>query len=233
MLLDTQMSTLYKPFEQRINNLRIEGIIKKIKNVTRSEISFSGLQKSYCVGIVDVVNSTSITAGLAQPQMFDYYRVFLNSMSEIVKEFGALVVKNIGDRLLYYFPQTRDAEDKLSLKNVLECCLVMIESQDDINKLMAEYKLPHVSYRVSSDYGRLVIAKSLQSTRDDIFGPTVNACSKINSIAMPNSIVIGGDLQQITKSYQDYGFYQLRGVPLGMKLAYPVYALYRTSRCSK
>jgi len=179
------------------------------------------------MGIVDMVNSTKITARMESSKMCEYYRIYLNAMAEIAKEFGAVVIKNIGDSILYYFPDTCDAEDKVSIQNSLECSLAMVESYEEINALMAECGLPPVSYRVSSDYGRLTIAKSLFSTREDIFGPTVNTCAKINGIAMPNSMVVGGDLYQIARHLKGYAFHSLVGFPVGVRLDYPVYSLCR------
>jgi class 3 adenylate cyclase len=220
------MSTLNVPLD-RIERFRIEGIIEKIKAAIHGEISFCGTQKSYCMGIVDMVNSTKITANMESSKMSEYYRIYLNAMAEIAKEFGAVVVKNIGDSILYYFPDTCDAEDKASVQNSLECSLAMVESYEEINMLMAECGLPPVSYRVSSDYGRLTIAKSSVSTCEDIFGPTVNTCAKINGIAMPNSTVVGGDLYQIARQFRGYGFHSLVGFSVGVRLDYPVYSLCR------
>ena len=42
-------------------------------------------------------------------------------------------------------------------------------------------------------------SKSLTSTTEDLFGRTVSICSKINSKASPNGMVIGEDLYQIVK----------------------------------
>jgi class 3 adenylate cyclase len=221
------MSTLHMPFENKIGHFRIEEVIKKIKATAYGEISFCGMQKSYCMGIVDMVNSTKITAFLENGKMCEYYRIYLNSMSEIAKEFGAIITKNVGDSLLYYFPDTCDAEYGDSIKIALECSLAMVESHDEINSLLNEYGLPPVSYRVSSDYGRLSIAKSSISTCEDIFGPTVNMCAKINSVAMPNTTIVGGDLYQIAKQFKDYDFHSLVGFSVGMRLDYPVYSLCR------
>jgi len=220
------MSTLNVPLD-KIVQFRIENVVKRIRAALHGEISFGTTQKSYCMGIVDMVNSTKITAHLENYKMCEYYRIYLNAMAEIAKEFGAVVVKNIGDSILYYFPDTCDAEDKVSVQNSLECSLAMVESYEEINMLMAECGLPPVSYRVSSDYGKLTIAKSSVSTCEDIFGPTVNTCAKINGIAMPNSTIIGGDLYQIAKQFKGYEFHSLVGFSVGVRLDYPVYSLYR------
>ena len=220
------MSTLDVPL-QRNERFRIENIVKRIRAAMHGEISFCGTQKSYCMGIVDMVNSTRITAHLENSKMCEYYRIYLNAMAEIAKEFGAVVVKNIGDSILYYFPDTCDAEDDVSVQDSLECSLAMVESYEEINLLMSECGLPPVSYRVSSDYGRLTIAKSSGSICEDIFGPTVNTCAKINGIALPNSSVVGGDLYQIARRFKEFDFHSLVGFSVGVRLDYPVYSLCR------
>ena len=163
-----------------------------LKKRSNSDISFTGVSKSCCVGVVDIVNSTAITAKLSNANMCEYYSIFLNAMSKIVKSYGATIVKNIGDSLLYYFPNTIDGEDKSALVEVLECGLRIMDSHKVMNLILAESGLPPLDYRISADYGMVSIA-SLTSKIDDedMFGPTVNLCSKLNSAANPNSMVIG------------------------------------------
>jgi len=69
-----------------------------------------------------------------------------------------------------------------AFKSVFECGLTMIAVNLIINdKLQKEGKeLPPLCYRISADYGRVEVAKSLTSTNEDLFGPTVNLCAKIN-----------------------------------------------------
>jgi CheY-like chemotaxis protein len=56
----------------------------------------------------------------------------------------------------------------------------------------------------------------------------MNICAKINSMAEPNGIVIGGDLQQIIKSFSFVDQYQFReletGYSVGLSHRYPVYS---------
>src|SRR5579883_1703852 len=221
------MSLITHPIANITECQKIAEIIKKIKNNSNNDISFYDVQKSYCIGIVDMVSSTKITAHLEHGKMCNYYKIYLNSMNEIVKEFGAVVTKNVGDSILYYFPDTHDAENEDSLRTALECNLALVDSRQYVNDLLEEYGLPPVSYRISSDYGRLSIAKSFHSTREDVFGPTVNMCAKINSMAMPNSVVVGGDLYQIARSLKCYRFHSLVGFQIGVRLDYPVYSICR------
>jgi len=210
--------------EEYFSNIKSE-LVRRLRSTTYNEITFSGNYKSCCVGIVDAVNSTNTTAKLVNGKLCKYYSIFLNAMSVIIKEFGGVVVKNVGDSLLYYFPGTSDGYSNSALKGTLECGIAMIESNTIINEKMQDEDLPSVNYRVSIDYGNVMIAKSSNSVIDDIFGATVNLCAKINSKTMPNSIAIGGDLHQIIKNFVGYDFNLMTSYSSGLKLDYPIYSV--------
>src|SRR5256712_505779 len=216
--------TSSKSFKRINQDVLLAALKKKVAN----EIVFSGGTKPCCVGMVDIVNSTASTAKLVNGKMCEYYTIFLNAMSIIAKEFDAVVVKNLGDSLLYYFPKTAEGKEKDAFAEVLECGLAMIESHDTINQLLAEHKLPNVDYRISSDYGTLSIAHASGLPVDDIFGPTVNLCSKIKIAAQPNTLVIGGDMHQVSKSHKTYKFSYIGAYYLGLKHDYPVYSVSRS-----
>lgn len=181
--------------------------------------------RSCCVGLVDIVNSTVNTASISNGKVGQYYCIFLHTMSAIVEEFGARVVKNLGDSILYYFPRTDYDYCKDSLSDVIECSLTILESRDTVNELLSERSLPKIDLRVSADYG--TIARSHTPAGEDIFGSTVNLCSKINGGAKSNMFVIGGDLYEIVKSFKRYSYYMLGSYALGFKFGYPVYSVSR------
>jgi len=193
-----------------------------LKNANQNLISFSGSFDDFCIGFVDMVGSTKISAYLTKEKACKYYGIFLNSMAAIATEFGAKIVKNIGDSLLFYFPQT-NINFKSSIVNSLDCGIGMINAVNDVNDLMKKENLPSVRYRLSLDYGNVMMANQVNSESIDIFGPSVNMCSKINRFTNPNSMVIGGDLFQLVKSNENYKFKQLEGYCSGMIADYPIY----------
>ena len=197
-------------------------LAQRLENRLEDVVSFSGTHQNYCVGVVDMVGSTKVSAHLTKEQTTQYYGLFLNGMAMIAKDHGAIVVKSIGDSLLYYFPNTMDYDPK-HFVCPLKSAISMIECADIINAKMKEHKLPSVKYRISMDFGRVMLANSVASTNDDIYGSTVNVCSKINRIADPNGIVIGSDMYQIVKDFDEYAFVADNGFSLGMAIEYPVY----------
>jgi two-component system response regulator ChvI len=198
------------------------------------EIRFTGDSHSCCVCFIDVIDSTKITTiEIRDPEkMKRFYSIFINTMAAIARNFGANVIKNSGDSLIYYFPETVDSSDNIhAFKNVFECGLTMLSVNPIVNtKLQKEDDgLPNLSYRVSADYGRVEVATSLTSASEDLFGPTVNLCAKINSKAEPNGMVIGDNLYQFTKNLcdDDYNFDKIDEYPIDDNSVnqYSVYSL--------
>ncbi len=201
-------------------------------DIRTEEIYFEDQSNGYyCVCFVDMVNSSHITAKIADGNKIrKYYEIFLNAMAALAKNFGAKVIKNVGDALLFYFPDTSDIENITAFKEVLECCSAIIAAHEFINIRLEAEALPPVSYRISADYGRVEVATTVTSGTEDLFGPTVNMCAKINSQAEPNGIVIGGDLHEIMKrfSFKEYSFEGVgKKQPNGIRYSYPVYSVVR------
>src|SRR3712207_3129958 len=188
-----------------------------------------------CIAFVDMINSTSITAEMISDRgkIGQYYSIFINTMAVLAKNYGAKIIKSAGDALIFYFPDSSDPSNETVFKDILECFTTMILARDIINAKLHSENLPSVSYRISADYGKVEVATSTSSKgREDLFGSTMNICAKINSMAEPNGIVIGGDLYQIVKSFSfvnnnhnnKYEFRELRGgYSVGFNHMYPVY----------
>ena len=191
------------------------------------EISFLDYSLDCCVCFVDIVNSTKITAQISDPhKMGQYYSIFINTMAALARNYDAKIVKNAGDALIFYFPETSDPANEPAFNRAFESFTTMILARDIINSKLHSERLPSVSYRISADYGRVEVATSTSSKSEDLFGSAMNICAKINSMAEPNGIVIGGDLYQIIKSFSFINRYEFRESDarnIGFNHAYLVY----------
>jgi two-component system, OmpR family, response regulator ChvI len=190
------------------------------------EIAFSSSQ-NYCVCVVDIVNSTKIILNMNSPQKVrKYIMTFINSMATIGRNFDAMIVKTVGDAVIFYFPKTSDSNYKPSFKRAFDCFAAMQDASQLINATLQKEGLPPVSYRISADYGRVEVARSTTSREDDLFGATMILCVKINAMARRNGIVIGEDLYRIAKSLRlekDYKVTEIGSYSTGLKFSYPVY----------
>jgi class 3 adenylate cyclase len=197
------------------------------------EISFTGSSQNCCISFIDIVDSTRITTTEINDaeKIRKYYSIFINTMAAIIRDFNATIIKNTGDSLLYYFPKTSNSADDISaFKEVFECGLTMIEASPIINIKVREEGLSDLNYRISADYGRVETARSMTSTSDDLFGPTISLCAKINSMAAINRMVIGSGLYQMTRSFDNDYYFSKIGKYQFNELKYRQYPVYSVIR---
>ncbi|HJT46774.1 MAG TPA: response regulator [Nitrososphaeraceae archaeon] len=205
-------------------------------NNSEDEIAFSGKSENYCVGFVTMVDSVGTAFEVNTiTKIRRYYSLFINTLAPIAQSFGAKIIKSTDTSLIYYFPNTSllsSSIKKLSaFRDVILCGIAMMTASTDINTKLREEGLPFLNYKISADYGRVEMARSSTSPEtEDLFGPTMNACAKINSMAPPNGMVIGSDLYYMAKKLSlvendSYGFKRIGeySVAASFKLRYPVY----------
>jgi CheY-like chemotaxis protein/class 3 adenylate cyclase len=197
------------------NRSYVDGIItqdSKNKLILEEEqITFINYTRNYSVCFVDIVESTKTTCKIIESDKIrQYYSVFLNTMASIIKRNNGRTIKNSGDSLLYYFPRTIDANNEGAFEDVIKCGLTMIKENEKLNEYYNSNFLPSINYRISANYGRVELAVSFNSNNVDLFGSSVNECSKINQIANPNQMIIHGDLYKVLSKMTFYDQYIFR-----------------------
>ena len=209
--------------EAEITIKQKEEVIKQQEDIL---LKFSQHTQNDCVGVIDMKDSTKISAKLSDDDITKLYEIFLNFMAKIVQKYDGVVVKNIGDALMFRFPNT-DLNDTKITKNILECCLNMIESHDDLKKQLEKEKMPELNYKISITYGSVKVAQSTTSTTSDIFGPTVNRCFKINSLCPENGLIIDNNLYNNLKNFAEYDILQLSETEIHKKYGYTIFQVKR------
>ncbi|HEX2405963.1 MAG TPA: adenylate/guanylate cyclase domain-containing protein, partial [Nitrososphaeraceae archaeon] len=162
-----------------------------------------------------------------------YYSKFINSTSEVVKSYSGKVIKNIGDCLLFYFPKTTDFKDMEVFRETIDCGFKILDERHIVNQELSKQYLPLFSYRITIDYGVLDLALVGDYSQIDLFGSTINLCSKINSssLSVPNEIIIGDNFYRILKSFSNiinkYDFINNGEFKVSENIQYPTYNIKR------
>ncbi len=215
-----------------------------MKNFSSKEIRFSGDSIKSCVGFIDLVDSTKNIAAMEGLETIrKYYSTFINSVSNLISSSSdGKVIKNIGDCLLFYFPKTSDINDANSFQNGIECCFKILDERYKINNELSKQHLPPFNYRISMDYGVVDLALVGGYSQMDLFGSTINLCSKINSsssLSVPNEIIIGDNLYRILKSFptvaaivNNYYFTSSGEYKITETNRYSTYNIRRTNNCA-
>ena len=204
-----------------------------MKNFSSKGIRFSGDAIKSCVGFIDLVDSTKNTITMDNLEAIrKYYSTFINSVSEIVKKYNGKVIKNIGDCLLFYFPRTTDVNNIGVFLDAIECGFKILDERYSINQELSQHPLPPFNYRISIDYGVLDLALVGEYSQIDLFGTTINLCSKINtSSSIPNEIIIGDNFYRFLKSFSsivnNYDFINHINYQITKDNTYPLYMIKR------
>ena len=196
-------------------------------NSTPSDISWKQTA-NYCVCFADIVDSTGLAVRIRRSEgVRRFYSAYFDTVSNIVRMFNSEIVKNTGDCVIFYFPATSDPSDASAFRDVLECGFTVLAARSQLNSALNSLDLPNLDYRLSCDYGRVEACRFSNSQSTDLFGSTMNICSKINAMADPNTMVVGGDLYQILRGHRIQGFdFHAKGAyPLGFSRQYPVYSV--------
>jgi CheY-like chemotaxis protein len=207
-----------------------------MKNFSSKGIRFSGDSIKSCVGFIDLVDSTKNTITMeGLDYIRKYYSTFINSVSAIVKSSNGRIVKNIGDCLLFYFPKTSNDQNEIFFREVIECALKILETRYSLNDELSKQHLPPFNFRISIDYGVVDLALVGDYSQIDLFGSTLNLCSKINSssLSIPNEIIIGDNFYRLLKSFpsivKDFNFSNNGVYKITESTEYPTYNIKRKS----
>jgi len=223
-----ELSHSFDKMAERLQESLIE--IKEKENVIKQQedilLKFSQHVQNDCVGVVDMVDSTKISDKLSDESVTNMYEIFLNFMAKIIRKHDGEIVKNIGDALMFRFPNV-DPKDSDVMKNILECCLVMNDSHDELKEKLEAENMPGLDYKISATYGSVKVAQSSTSNISDIFGPTVNRCFKINSLCPKNSVIVGINLYKILKDFPEYEFTQFCSIEIKQKYGYSIFEVKR------
>ncbi len=180
----------------------------------------------FCVGIIDIVDSTKTVARLPANKSSRYYEIYLNNMAKIVRHYDGKILKTMGDSLLFYFPDTRYYGRKFGFLSCIECGFSLVDTHEKLQKLLADEMLPPIDYRISFDYGNVTMMRNTEWAVD-LVGPTINTCAKINGICPVNGIVVGSDLYGRTKNFKEYKFKNVGSFSVDLKHQYPVFTINR------
>ena len=187
-------------------------------------ITAVGKQSYFCVGLIDIVNSTKTVARLQQNKVAQYYEIFLNTMAKTINSCQGKILKIMGDSLLFYFSDTGHNENKVNFLNAIECGFSIMNMHEKLNYILKKYALPRIDFRISFDYGKVTIMRTEKGLMD-LVGPTINTCAKINELAITNSMIIGGDLFEKIKNFNEYKFKNSKSFSMGLRQPYPSFTV--------
>ena len=172
-----------------------------IKRQEQSLLKFKDNSEYLVVCIIDIQDSTLITSQLSEHETAELYSTFDKVMNQIILKHGGTVVKSMGDAILYYF-NASPSPSKDDYMTAIDCCLDMTTANEVLNNSLNHAKTHQINYRISAVYGSVMSAS--KNDIQDIFGSTVNRCSKINRYSRTNGLVVSHEIYELVKNEEAY-----------------------------
>jgi class 3 adenylate cyclase len=119
-------------------------------------------------------------------------------MASVIRQHHGYVLKFVGDAVIGYF----DANENglLAADNAVASAKSMISViQKGINPILNQYDYPDLRVKVGVDFGQNFVVRygaDVKYSQVDLMGSAMNIAAKIQSMAKPNQILIGGDVYQ-------------------------------------
>ncbi|WP_297471717.1 adenylate/guanylate cyclase domain-containing protein [Nitrosopumilus sp.] len=156
---------------------------------------------------VDLVGSTSMILNLPKEKLATIFTTFAQEMAYVIKRHDGFVLKFVGDAVIGYFVAE---ELSTSVANrTVSCAESMLKIiKVGINPILKSNNLPELKIKIGIDYGENTIVRygdDLQEAHVDILGPSVSMAAKIQNLAQPDQIMVGGDVYtKLHGSIQEY-----------------------------
>jgi len=191
MILETQKrvwGALKKGYEY-------SGVANESEEFLRKNV-FSKL--NMVVLYVDLVGSTTMTLEMPGDKIAIIISSFAQEMASVIRQHHGYVLKFVGDAVIGYF----DAEENglLASDNAVASAKSMISViQKGINPILNQYDYPDLRVKIGVDFGQNFVVRygaDVKYSQVDLMGSAMNIAAKIQSMAKPNQILIGGDVYQ-------------------------------------
>ena len=191
--------------------------------------SLEGKTIQVTVVSIDIVNSSEKIRAISGELAGEYYRTFIETMSDMIQYHGGYVLKNVGDCVIGFFPCGKYIVENHD--HAVSCGLAMRDMvRDLLDPYFRERKFPSIACRVSADFGEakvLGISSNGDYSTIDLFGSAMNAAAKILHYPRPNQMVVGEKLLDELIDEQEFVFKSVNRFDVTGKHSYPVYLVER------
>src|SRR6516164_7273866 len=138
----------------------------------------------------DLVDSTKLSSQLDPEDYRDMVRAYQRVCSEVITRFDGHIAQLLGDGLLVYFGYPQAHED--DAQRAVRTGLGILAAMGELNQELHQAKGIHLAIRIGIHSGLVVVGAMGGAGRYEslALGTVPNVCSRIQSLAEPNSLVV-------------------------------------------
>jgi class 3 adenylate cyclase len=160
---------------------------------------------------VDLVGSTTMALELPSEKIAIIMSSFAQEMAAVIRQNNGYVLKFVGDAVIGYF--VAEGNSLLTSDNAVSCAKSMITViQKGINPILNQYDYPDLLVKIGVDFGQNIVVRygsDQKNSHVDLMGPAMNIAAKIQNMAKPNQILIGGDVHKRIHPSSQKNFHEI------------------------
>jgi class 3 adenylate cyclase len=169
---------------------------KKYENKLRDTITFNeeaNEQYDIYILFIDMCGSTTYKVMCKQKGFPEFTWVmrqitFLSVCNEIINKNNGIVIKTIGDEVMFYF--NKDCDPKI----IIDCCKELFAKFNALKTFKGEHI---IKTKISIDYGECYNGNIFDGFKLDPIGSPIDKCARLNKCSAENKIVISKEFKEI------------------------------------
>jgi class 3 adenylate cyclase/predicted ATPase len=167
----------------------------------------------------DLVDSTVLAGRLDPEDLREVVRAYQATCAKVLARFEGHIAQYLGDGLLVYFGYPRAHED--DAQRAVRAGLDILTAMGTLNTRLEREKGVRLAIRVGIHTGPVVVGEMGGGGRRELLalGETPNIAARLQSLAAPNSVVIGERTRRLvggTFDIEELGLHALKGVSVPM-----------------
>lgn len=128
-----------------------------------------------------------------------FYGVFTGATIPIIEKYDGKIRKFVGEGLEAYFPRTVEHHNFGAIKNVLDCCIALIEKQKSFVENIQDIGLSDAAYKIAVDYETIVLSGDLILDKPAVWSSSYEISTK----TPPDGIFAGEDFVKVVSNLQE------------------------------
>jgi class 3 adenylate cyclase len=164
----------------------------------------------------DLVGSTSLSGRLDPEDMRDVITGFQDKCREAIRRYEGFIARYMGDGMLVYFGYPRAHEE--DAERAVRAGLGIVASMAELNRGVGRSFRLELAVRVGIATGPVVVGDIIgegASEESAVVGETPNLAARLQGVAQPNQVAIGGVTRELVGErfeYRDLGSHSLKGI---------------------
>jgi predicted ATPase/class 3 adenylate cyclase len=169
----------------------------------------------------DLADSTRLSGRLDPEDLREVVRAYQQTSAEAIQRFAGHIAQYLGDGLLVYFGYPQAHED--DAQRAVRAGLDILTAMGTLNTRLAREKDVRLAVRVGIHTGPVVVGEMGGGGRREqlAIGETPNIAARLQSLAAPNSVVIGERTRRLVGGafdVEDLGLQEFKGVATSMRV---------------